>query len=114
MDTKTRGILMTAFEAAMQLGNTRQAVDNNNLKLAESRFNDYLSTLNRMVKDCTDGKRDLNYVVSESPSGWSAEGWLNAMKKDVKTIKGDTEAGAILIATLLDDCGCTCHFEKGA
>ncbi|KKM97010.1 hypothetical protein LCGC14_1172440 [marine sediment metagenome] len=112
MEIKTRGLLMTAFEAVMALEQTRSAVNSDNLQEAKSRFSDYLATLNRMMKDCTDGKRDLDYVVSESPFAWSYEPWLTAMKEDVTTIKGEMESGASLIATLLEDCGCKCALKE--
>ncbi len=112
MGIETRSLLMTAFEAVFALEQTRSAVDSGNLKEAESRFDDYKATLNRMVKDCTDGKRDLNYVVSESPFAWSYEPWLAAMEEDVTTIKGEIESGASLIATLLEDCGCKCALKE--
>jgi len=108
---KDREIFRIALEAVISLWDSRQAVDKKKPSIAESHFQDYLSTLDNLVLKCTDGKRDLRYVLEENPSVSKHADWVRAMKKDIKTVKGDTETGASLIGMLLEDCGCSCPVE---
>lgn len=107
-DTET---YMRAFEAVLSLWDTRIAVDKEQLKPAQSHFEEYLSRLNALVSHCSNGRRDFNYVLWENPSFSDVTGWVDAMRENIKTIRGDTETGAKIVAMVLDDCGCSCSDE---
>jgi len=102
---KSGEVFMTALEAAVALGKARALADADKLEDARSAMKGYNQHLEKLSSMCYVGEDEME---REDVYG-SYIRWLNAVEKDITTLKGDTETGAAIISFTLRACPCVCE-----